>query len=310
MICIFNAKYLFLVVITLLVSVNYGLVTRHQLNTVVHYLGEDYYLKDGCPLPDCDDTEPGCFKRQIELKKKFNGCYSGKAGKEMGCLDIGRGITIPVFAKFCSRLCYYDGDEAKQNEIIYCPHEGKKADAVDRAFRAEQARKDPSLTSTTTTERIVENPDRTLGHSTLIVPENEDISRRRTFGSFNRFDRPSRRRTTRRPSLFDPNSRTPRGQNSQTGLEKSIHELVQEGFFDNPNNFASAPAKTTETSSEVPLSTTSAPFTTPSLSTKATDVSEENAKNGPPLADASLLLDSDDGSNDWSLKTTSKVTSQ
>ena len=58
-----------------MVSVNYGLVTRHQLNTVVHYLGEDYYLKDGCPLPDCDDTEPACFKQQIELKKKFNGCY-------------------------------------------------------------------------------------------------------------------------------------------------------------------------------------------------------------------------------------------
>ena len=55
MICIFPTKYVFLVVITLFVSINYGLRTRHQLNTVVHYLGEDYYLKDGCPDPDCDD---------------------------------------------------------------------------------------------------------------------------------------------------------------------------------------------------------------------------------------------------------------
>lgn len=231
----------------------------------------------------------------------------------MGCVDIGRGITIPVFAKFCSKLCYYDGDEAKQSEIIYCPHEGKKADEVDRAFRAERARKDPSLTSTTTTERNLENPDRTLGHSTLIVPEDENEvgGRRRTFNSRNRFDRPSRRRNTRRPSLFNPNNRAPRRQNSETGLEKSIHELIQEGFFDNPNNFASVPSKSTEiptnepkstedTSNE-PLSTTSAPFTTPSLSTKPAS---------PPLADASLLLDSDDGSADWSLKTTSKVTSQ
>jgi len=303
MICISHTKYVFLVVITLMVSHNYGLVTRHQLNTVVHYLGEDYYLKDGCPLPDCDDTEPACFKQQIELKKKFNGCYSGSQGKEMGCIDIGRGITIPVFAKFCSKICYYDGDEAKQSEIIYCPHKGKKADEVDRAFRAERARKDPSLTSTTTTERIVENPDRTLGHSTLTLPEDENEvgGRRRTFNSRNRFDRPSRRRNTRRPSLFNQNNRAPRRQDGATGLEKSIHELVQEGFFDNPNNFASAPAKSTENSSNEPLSTTSAPFTTPSLSTKPAS---------PPLADASLLLDSDDGSADWSLKTTSKVTSQ
>jgi hypothetical protein len=74
MIGIFHTKSVFLLLITF-VSVNYGLLTRHQLNTVVRYLGEDYYLKDGCPLPDCDDTERGCFKRQIELKKKFNGCY-------------------------------------------------------------------------------------------------------------------------------------------------------------------------------------------------------------------------------------------
>ena len=65
---------IFLLLITF-VSTNYGLLTKHQLNTVVRYLGEDYYLKDGCPLPDCDDRERGCFKRQIELKKKFNGRY-------------------------------------------------------------------------------------------------------------------------------------------------------------------------------------------------------------------------------------------
>ena len=234
----------------------------------------------------------------------------------MGCIDIGRGITIPVFAKFCSRLCYYDGDEAKQNEIIYCPHEGKKAEEVDKAFRAERARKNPDLTSTTTTERIVENPDRTLGHSTLIVPgsENDVNSRRRTFGrrpsSSNRFNRPSRRR----PSRFDPANRTPRRQNGL--LEKSIHELVQEGFFDNPNNFAPAPSKSTENPSNLPSSTV-IPFTTPSLSTIATDnkISNEGEdkntkpddKRGdthPPLADASLLLDGVDESADWSLKTT------
>ena len=74
MIGTFDVHSIFLLLIAI-VNFNYGLRISHQLNTVVKYLGEDYYLKDGCPLPDCDDREAGCFKRQIELKKKFNGCY-------------------------------------------------------------------------------------------------------------------------------------------------------------------------------------------------------------------------------------------
>ena len=70
-----HVKAIFLLIIFTTENVNYGLVIKHQLNTVVKYQDEDYYLKDGCPLPDCDDREPGCFKSHIELKKKFNGCY-------------------------------------------------------------------------------------------------------------------------------------------------------------------------------------------------------------------------------------------
>jgi hypothetical protein len=331
MIGILYTKLVFLLVITF-VSVNYGLVTRHQLKTVVRYLGEDYYLKDGCPLPDCDDSERGCFKRQIELKKKFNGCYSGSAGKEMGCIDIGRGIQIPVFAKYCSKLCYYDGDVAKQSEIIYCPHNGTRHDEVDRIVQREMLRKNP--TTTTTTERTIENPDRTIGLSTLIVPDrnNQVDSRNQVFGlrpvSFGRFDRPQRRRTTSaRPSFINHSNRTPRGQNTQ--LDKTIHELIQEGFFDSPNNFPRVTEKSTERPSLLQTST-SIPFTTPSLSTKAIenvnveDVIEENKDTkvsdehnnkiqAPPIADASLLLqlnEPEEGSADWSLKTASTVSSQ
>lgn len=322
MIGTFFIKSIFLLLITL-VSVSYGLVTRHQLNTVVRYLGEDYYLKDGCPAPDCDERERSCFKRQIDLKKKFNGCYSGKAGKEMGCIDIGRGIKIPVFAKYCSMLCYYDGDEARQREIIYCPLPGTPNNEVDRAFQREQNRKNP--TTTTTTERTIENPDMTIGHSTLQAPfnNNQVDSRRRTFGlrpvAFGRFDRPSRRRTSARPNLFNPSNRAPRRQNTQ--LEKSIHELVQEGFFDAPNNFEQVQAKTTDSPSILP-SSTAIPFTTPSLAAKSIgnkDINEnsksedENESQGPPIADASLLLDLNepqDASGDWSKKTTAKVSSQ
>ena len=44
------------------------------LQSVVRVRGVDYLLKDGCPLPDCDDSINSCFKSQIEMKKKFNGC--------------------------------------------------------------------------------------------------------------------------------------------------------------------------------------------------------------------------------------------
>ena len=41
---------------------------------VVQIRGVTYLLDDGCPLPDCDDSERSCFAQQIEMRKKFNGC--------------------------------------------------------------------------------------------------------------------------------------------------------------------------------------------------------------------------------------------
>ena len=250
----------------------------------------------------------------------------------MGCIDIGRGIQIPVFAKYCSKLCYYDGDETRQSEIIYCPHNGSRHDEVDRIVQREILRKNP--TTTTTTERTIENPDRTLGLSTLKVPDNDNQvdTRNPVFGlrpvSFGRFDRPQRRRTTTaRPNLFNPSNRSPRRQNTQ--LDKTIHELIQEGFFDSANNFPQATEKSTERLVILQTST-SLSFTTPSLATKAienTNVEDDTKRNietnesdendsetqGPPIADASLLLELDEpqeGSADWSLKTESTVSSQ
>ena len=248
----------------------------------------------------------------------------------MGCIDIGRGIQIPVFAKYCSKLCYYDGDEAKQSEIIFCPHNGSRHDEVDRIVQREMLRKNP--TTTTTTERIIENPDRTIGLSTLIAPDNDKQvdSRNQVFGlrpvAFGRFDRTQRRRsTTARPNLFNPSNRSPRRQNTQ--LDKTIHELIQEGFFNSPNNFPREAAKSTERPSILQTSTSSS-FTTPSVSTKVienvedeietnkeTNVSDENdnKSQGPPIADASLLLElnePEEGSAEWSLKTESTVSSQ
>ena len=158
----------------------------------------------------------------------------------MGCIDIGRGIKIPVFAKYCSRLCYYDGDEAKQSEIIYCPHNGTKSDELDRIMQQEMLRKNPS--PTTTTERIIKNPDMTLGLSTLVDPGKESD---RNFKdhvvaprpvSFGRFNRPDSRNEGSDVKLFNPSSRSPRRQHIQS--DKTVHELVQEGVFDSHSDLA------------------------------------------------------------------------
>ena len=158
----------------------------------------------------------------------------------MGCIDIGRGIKIPVFAKYCSRLCYYDGDEAKQSEIIYCPHNGTKSDELDRIMQQEMLRKNPS--PTTTTERIIKNPDMTLGLSTLVDPGKEsdrnfrdDVVAPRPV-SFGRFNRPESRNQGSDVKLFNPSSRSSRKQHTQ--LDKTVHELVQEGVFDSHNDLA------------------------------------------------------------------------
>ena len=256
----------------------------------------------------------------------------------MGCMNIGRGIQIPVFAKYCSKICYYDGDEARQAEISFCPLEGTPNEEVDKAYQKEYNRKNP--TTTTTTERIIENPDMTIGLSTLKEPgtgDNELEGRNRVFGlrpvAFGRFDRPQRNKTSVQSNLFRTSNRSPRRQSTQQfrnlGLEKSIHQLVQEGFFDSPNNFApvqsksaqdSFISKTTERSSILQQSTISEFTTTSSLAIIRTSVKvvenkdrnlssaeqnvvnrnkdfsnqiENNNKNSP-IADASLLLNDDE----------------
>ena len=158
----------------------------------------------------------------------------------MGCIDIGRGVKIPVFAKYCSRLCYYDGDEAKQSEIIYCPHNGTKSDELDRIMQQEMLRKNPS--PTTTTERIIKNPDMTLGLSTLVDPGKEsdrnfrdDVVAPRPV-LFGRFNRPENRNKGSDVKLFNPSSRSSRRQHTQ--LDKTVHELVQKGVFDSHHDFA------------------------------------------------------------------------
>jgi len=107
------------------------------LQSVVQIRGVTYLLDDGCPLPDCDDSERSCFAQQIEMRKKFNGCSIGPHGDYMGCITEYLGpsrdeYVIPKFAKYCSALCYYRETPEKMNDIHDCPFNGTRVDAADR----------------------------------------------------------------------------------------------------------------------------------------------------------------------------------
>ena len=211
----------------------------------------------------------------------------------MGCIHAGR-IVVPVFAKYCSKICYYDGDDAKMEEVIPCPHNGTRNDEVDEIVQREMLRKHP--TTTTTTERIIANPDRTIGLSTLLDDENLLQNREQVFGlrpfAFDRLDRPGRRRTNEGTSVFSNSNRVPRRQTTQ--LEKNLHQLIQEGLFSNRKEFSLETKSREDTSlvqSAKALPLTSSVVGNANGGEDDVSVSLENGNRGPPTADASSLID-------------------
>jgi len=113
-----------------------------RLQSVVKIGDTNFLLPDGCPLPDCDDTKRSCFKKQIELKKKFNGCYVGPNRKYMGCITEYLGpdrevYVIPKFAKFCSAICYYNTTPEKMAHIHRCPFNGTIFAEADQHFQSD-----------------------------------------------------------------------------------------------------------------------------------------------------------------------------
>lgn len=228
----------------------------------------------------------------------------------MGCetqhLPSGGKIVFPVFAKYCSKICYHDGDEEKMEQVHYCPANGTRNDEVDQALQKEMNRKHP--TTTTTTERIIENPDRTIGLSTLIDDKNEITERRQglrrrpvAFGSFNRS---SHRQTSDKSSSLSTTNRPPRRQNSQ--LDKTLHQFNEEAalFALALKRFSSRKDSdlTFNGNTDPPAEPTStaSPITTPisalenSEDLRVVRVSSSvsrSEKDFPPLADASTLLE-------------------
>ena len=48
--------------------------------TIVTYLGTDFILPDGCPLPECDESRPSasrfCRRDFLNIKQKYDDCLA------------------------------------------------------------------------------------------------------------------------------------------------------------------------------------------------------------------------------------------
>ena len=44
--------------------------------TIVTYLGTDFIMPDGCPLPACDEKLRDCRKQRQEIKKRYEECLA------------------------------------------------------------------------------------------------------------------------------------------------------------------------------------------------------------------------------------------
>jgi len=69
------------------------------------------------------------------VKKRFYSFhFSGEDADFLGCvtdhLPDNRLITVPMYAKFCSAICYIK-DVEKRKEVHHCPHNGHKHEKVD-----------------------------------------------------------------------------------------------------------------------------------------------------------------------------------
>ncbi|TRY63496.1 hypothetical protein TCAL_04305 [Tigriopus californicus] len=111
--------------------------SQSQFKTVVTYLGTDFILPDGCPLPACLEDDRVCNRKKSEMEQRYNNCIRGEDGLHLGCitdvLPTKVTITIPVYANFCSAYCY-EKDLTMVNKLEHCPHAGNKHEVDPNLF--------------------------------------------------------------------------------------------------------------------------------------------------------------------------------
>ena len=69
-----------LLVFTLAMFEISGQQSQHHLITktkkIVTYLGTDFILRDGCPVPSCNQKNRDCRKLQLDTQAEYNKCLT------------------------------------------------------------------------------------------------------------------------------------------------------------------------------------------------------------------------------------------
>ena len=108
--------------------------------SIISYLGTNYLMPDGCPLPSCDITTSECQRTHSMVRALYSHCLQGEDGQHVGCitdrLGDGSSLTIPVYASVCSAMCY-ESNPNSLTRIKRCPYPGYRQHnpALSHLFR-------------------------------------------------------------------------------------------------------------------------------------------------------------------------------
>lgn len=95
--------------------------------SVISYQGTDFLLLDGCPEPECDESQGECKRTINMVRALFSHCSQSEDGQHVGCVSdlIGpkQTITLPVYASICSAMCY-ESDPKNLERVHRCPTPG------------------------------------------------------------------------------------------------------------------------------------------------------------------------------------------
>ena len=79
--------------------------------------------------PECNERDRACLGRNRQTRLAYDECAASDDGDLHGCvtdtLANGSQLTVPVYASFCSGMCY-EKDPDTLDKLERCPFRGQK----------------------------------------------------------------------------------------------------------------------------------------------------------------------------------------
>ncbi|TRY64327.1 hypothetical protein TCAL_16630 [Tigriopus californicus] len=122
-----SAVILLVCLVGLLIDVTRTQGVQRVEKSVISYQGTDFLLHDGCPEPQCDQSQGECQRTINMVRALYSHCSQSEDGQHVGCVSdlIGpkQTITLPVYASICSAMCY-ESDPKNLERVHRCPTRG------------------------------------------------------------------------------------------------------------------------------------------------------------------------------------------